>query len=581
MKSILKNRLLWLILSFFFSITNVKANSIDNISMDVYIDNEGNAFITEVWQSNLTEGTEGYRTFTNLGNSKITNFIVSDDSGRVYDSLTNWNPQDNFNNKAYKNGLHSIINGVELCWGISNYGNRVYTLKYNINNFIEQYTDTQGIYFNFLNLDQKVGSAKIKIHSDKAFSLDNAKIWVFGYEGTINFVDGSIVLESKEMIAPDQYMVGLIRFENNIFNTSNKVNKSFDDVYDEAFEKKGKTLTNFQIFLIVIIVTPLLIICNPFIWIIILLIRGRNGYISEQLDFGIEGKILPNDKDINYYREIPCNKDLERAYFVCLQYNVIDEYTLNKGIIGAILLKWIRNGYITVSPTKKGLFNLKDNDYAIDFTKMTQADNEIENSLFRMLVLASGANKILEAKEFLKWSKKNYAQFKSWFSDICIKEQKYLEQQGLITSKIQEGKNKQKTLIKYVNPKLKEEAIQMKGLKKFLLDFSIMPEREYIEVHLWEDYLIFAQLLGIASKVEEQFSKLYPNFKQETLVNSEIDIMVVNRLASDCYDGILAGEVKSSKTHDYSGNDCSSGGGGSSYSSGGSSAGGSSHGGFR
>ena len=63
--------------------------------------------------------------------------------------------------------------------------------------------------------------------------------------------------------------------------------------------------------------------------------------------------------------------------------------------------------------------------------------------------------------------------------------------------------------VKNVNPKLKEDAIELKGLKKFLLDFSLMPEKEYFEVHIWEEYLIFAELLGIADKVEEQFSKLY------------------------------------------------------------------------
>ena len=59
-----------------------------------------------------------------------------------------------------------------------------------------------------------------------------------------------------------------------------------------------------------------------------------------------------------------------------------------------------------------------------------------------------------------------------------------------------------------------DEAIHLKGLKKFLLDFSIMPEREYFEVEIWEEYLIFAQLLGIADKVEKQFKKLYPDFNE-------------------------------------------------------------------
>lgn len=178
----------FILISFFLATTQVSANSVNKIEMDVYIDSNGNASITEIWNAYLSQGTEGYRPYTNLGSSSISNFTVIDDSGRKYDSLSSWNVNANFDNKAYKSGIHYISDGVELCWGISNYGNRTYTLKYDISNFVTQYTDTQGIYFNFLNLDQSVNSVKITIRSDMAFSLDNAKIWAFGNNGTIKVV---------------------------------------------------------------------------------------------------------------------------------------------------------------------------------------------------------------------------------------------------------------------------------------------------------------------------------------------------------------------------------------------------------
>lgn len=221
--------------SFFFSITNVNANSITNIDMDVYIDANGNATITEVWKAYLSEGTEGYRLYTKLGNSSISNFSVSDDSGRIYDSLSSWNTSASFASKAYKSGIHYTSNGLELCWGISSYGNRIYTLKYNISNFVTQYTDTQGIYFDFLNLDQLVASAKITIHSDIPFSLDNARIWAFGNNGSINFENGNIVLDSDNGLSSSQYMVELVRFESNLFNTTNKSSSSSGGSSDGGF----------------------------------------------------------------------------------------------------------------------------------------------------------------------------------------------------------------------------------------------------------------------------------------------------------------------------------------------------------
>lgn len=594
------NKAKYLILfTFFLFIPQVKANSIKNINMDVFVEKNGDASVTETWKTTSNEGTEIYRGYAAKSYS-ISNFTVSDDLGRNYEFLSDWDISGSFNDKAYKNGINYTDDGIELCWGISQYGNRTYTLKYNISNLVKQYTDNQGIYFNFLSSIKAVDSVKITIHSDEPFSLDNAKIWDFGNNGEINFKDGKIVLTAKNL-TESQYIVGLVRFEHNIFNISNITSESFDDVYDSAMSDVKDIEKPFEIKDIFLLLVAA-IFFNPILWIVLLMIfinkfnkksekltefilgsRKRSG----DLDFGLDGNVLP--EDVNYYREIPSNKDLERAYWVCLKYSVIPEEKVKQGIIGAILLKWIKNGYITVLKMEKGILSFKDNNYAIDLTKITNVDNEIENGLLKILITAAGPNKILEAKEFKKWSKKNYSEVSSWFSSIDDQVELNLEKEGLITLTQETtqgmfGTSKNIT-IKNVNPKLKEEAIQLKGLKKFLLDFSIMPEREYFEVKTWEEYLIFAQLMGIADKVAEQFSKIYPNFNQESLLNSDFATLAVINMADLGYTGMVQGyeiaNSRSSEDHDYSGSSRSSGSGGSSYSSGGSSAEGSSGGGFR
>lgn len=594
------NKAKYLILfTFFLFIPQVKANSIKNIDMDVFVEKNGDASVTETWKTTSNEGTEIYRGYATKSYS-ISNFTVSDDLGRNYEFLSDWDISGSFSDKAYKNGINYNDDGIELCWGISQYGNRTYTLKYNISNLVKQYTDNQGIYFNFLSSIKAVDSVKITIHSDEPFSLDNAKIWDFGNNGEINFKDGKIVLTAKNL-TESQYIVGLVRFEHNIFNISNITSESFDDVYDSAMSDVKDIEKPFEIKDIFLLLVAA-IFFNPILWIVLLMIfinkfnkksekltefilgsRKRSG----DLDFGLDGNVLP--EDVNYYREIPSNKDLERAYWVCLKYSVIPEEKVKQGIIGAILLKWIKNGYITVLKMEKGILSFKDNNYAIDLTKITNVDNEIENGLLKILITAAGPNKILEAKEFKKWSKKNYSEVSSWFSSIDDQVELNLEKEGLITLTQETtqgmfGTSKNIT-IKNVNPKLKEEAIQLKGLKKFLLDFSIMPEREYFEVKTWEEYLILAQLMGIADKVAEQFSKIYPNFNQESLLNSDFTTLAVINMADFGYAGMVRGyeiaNSRSSEDHDYSGSSRSSGSGGSSYSSGGSSAEGSSGGGFR
>ncbi|MFA6752807.1 MAG: hypothetical protein WCR93_00850, partial [Bacilli bacterium] len=112
----MKKLFLTIFLVFSF-IINVDADSINSIKMDIYIDNEGNANITETWDVNISKGTEGYKPYYNLGNSDIKDFTVTDDKNNLYKFVSNWNVNGSFSNKSYKNGFNYINNGIELCWG--------------------------------------------------------------------------------------------------------------------------------------------------------------------------------------------------------------------------------------------------------------------------------------------------------------------------------------------------------------------------------------------------------------------------------------------------------------------------------
>ena len=85
----------------------------------------------------------------------------------------------------------------------------------------------------------------------------------------------------------------------------------------------------------------------------------------------------------------------------------------------------------------------------------------------------------------------------------------------------------------YLDKSLKEKAYQLAGLKNFLLDFSKINDRKGQEVSLWEDYLIYAQLMGIADKVEVQFENIYPDynkFMKISVINNTILISLLSTL---------------------------------------------------
>ena len=57
-----------------------------------------------------------------------------------------------------------------------------------------------------------------------------------------------------------------------------------------------------------------------------------------------------------------------------------------------------------------------------------------------------------------------------------------------------------------------DEARKVLGLKQFLKDFTLANERHANEVALWKDYLVYAELFGIAKQVRRDMQRLNPDY---------------------------------------------------------------------
>ena len=56
-------------------------------------------------------------------------------------------------------------------------------------------------------------------------------------------------------------------------------------------------------------------------------------------------------------------------------------------------------------------------------------------------------------------------------------------------------------------PKGKEINKKLEGLKLYLKDYSLLSEREYKEIELWEEYLIYSVMFGQNKNVIEEYEK--------------------------------------------------------------------------
>lgn len=229
-------------------------------------------------------------------------------------------------------------------------------------------------------------------------------------------------------------------------------------------------------------------------------------------------------KSTDYCRKIP--DGLEKSYYALYYCSNISKKKLNNGIIGAYILKWSLNDNIEIIDNDKYIWqiDLKSNNFG---------KNEIEQQLYDMMKVAAKDNKI-DKDEFIEWSRKNKKKLERWYFNIlnyAQREKQYntveeLDPQTLnAIEKIYEGNTDQEkaeiiqnaimqkrkyNMNKGVTNEEKELAKKLLGLKGFLKDYSLIDEKKHIEVKIWEQYLIYAQLLGITKKVNKQMKDIYP-----------------------------------------------------------------------
>lgn len=565
MRKFFKILLFSLLLYVIFSLGKiVDANSIRSIDMDIYIDNDGDANVTETWRVSANSGTEMYHPYYNLGTSAIENLSVSLDSTQ-YTTLSSWNTSGSLSSKAYKAGINRISNGVELCWGISEYGSNTYTVKYTISNFVVGLKDSQMIYWTLIPYDfsNKIGQVEINIYSN--FNIPNSTdVWGYGNYGGLAYVDnGVITMASDGTLDTDEYMTILVKFPEDTFNVQTNLNRDFQYYLDMA-EEGANHYSSSSNFATIILLLPVMFVSLLPIFLTIL--KSVSTGNESRLAFEKKSNKLPRNKDIPYYRDIPCNKDLFLTFFIAYQFKIVKKKT---DLLGSILLKWVRDKKVTIKkdaekPSKMSIIFNKELGFSLE--------NVDEQDLYNMFLEAS-KDGILEDSEFKKWCNINYSKILKWFDNILDREKIKLVNNGLLLEK-------PKTLFcqaKYTaTPEIRQHAINIAGLKKYLKDYTLISEREAPDVVLFEDYLIVAQMLGIADKVADNFKKLYPDLIEQTNFDSYNTVTFVHLYAIHGINSAYSAQRAAASRYSGGGGGFSSGGGG-----GGSFGGGGGGGGFR
>ena len=570
-----------LFISLLFLPFMVHANSISSIDMDIKLDDKGTAHVTETWDASVSNGTEGWHPYFNIGKSEIKVTSASMD-GKEFEVVEHWNERSSLESKAYKAGIYEPdSNEVDIVFGISDYGTHKYVINYDITNFVSTVNDADMIYWTLFPYDfsAEPDNVTIKITGPNEYP-DTLDVWGFGMYGAPCYVkDGAIYMTSDGSISSSEYLTLLAKFPRGTFESESILEEDFQHYLDMANEgaehyvdpdiKPRKRTFWEKLGAFFATLWEMLIAVFVFLGLGTL---GAKASKNNKYNYGEKGKDLGK---VPNFRDIPCDKDIFYAYWAA---NVFDLNKNKTDFLGAILLKWINEGVVTIEKVEvKKLLKSKE-ESVITFVNKPNSTITNETKLYDYMYEASKDGK-LETDEFKKWCKTNYTKMLNWFDEIEKEERDVLVDKNLVYEVEQQGGK----IFKYnykqylISDKAREEAIKMKGLKQFFKEFSRIDEKEPIEVKLWNEYLMYAQILGMAKEVMEQFKKLYPEIIED-MENYNYDyhtFMFVNSLSDT---GVKAASAARSAAESYSsgGGGFSSGGGG-----GGSFGGGGGGGGFR
>ena len=587
--------LLCLSLTLILSPQAVNANGAEAIySIDVTIDllTDGSANITQVWHTQLNSGTELYIPQMNLGDIEFKDFQVSDPVYGQYENIGDWDIDASFEEKAGKCGFNYLDDGLELCWGKTQFGENTYTLTYNMSNFVKEYADGAfGFYSRFVNSELEPSPAHISvtIQQDGAeFSADNAGIWGLGYHGSIVFTDdGKVMATSSEHFTPESHATILMRLDQSLITHAAKSDRTFseledmalegsdydmdeayENVYDEAYEDNYHSNSSpFSGFFGIISGAAVLI---P--------ILAALGIFGSHAKAGGSKNIAPpiDEKNLAYYRDIPFNGYLPPAFYVLDNYRQLGN---KSDIISAYFLRWIKAGVVTVETRDKktflGLGSKAKTSLVLHNPPVT--DSALETELYTIMRKAAGSDQVLQEKELQTWSSNNYSTLSAWFDRVEKEGENHYLRNQLATSEQQPYFfNMFKRKVTKVNNDGIVANENLLGFKKYLKDYTLVAERHAQEVILWDEYLVFASLFGIADQVAKEFKKLNPQFFEAPMYQQNngdffTTYLFLRALSNAGYKGMEAGKFSSDGTRSGGGGGFSSfGGGGGGFSGGGS-----------
>ena len=492
-------RILLTAAAFLLGVAAFGKNTVHKVDISLQLQRNGSAVVTEVWDMYVDQATEWYLVRENLGDISIEGLSVKDETGHKYFTEPEWNSDRSRSEKARRCGIIHKRKGVEICWGIGDYGDRVYTVTYTMTNVVKSLTDADMLHLQLLSpgLSSKPELVEVHIYGP-GLTKDNVRFWGFGFEGWSGFVEddeaglpGAIAMGTSGRLSS---VIVLVRFEKGLFQSPSELNRGFEQVLAEVlkgarFEDEPDSSSDgafWKLLEILFYVASFLL---------------GSGLLAELANS--PKKVLGcRKKDVQWNRDLPYGGDLLKSNYTLGR---LEEIKKGNCFASALILRMVYKGALVVNRSSGDKVDIAFND---SVAAGLDADSR---GLYDMLKSASGSDEILQDNEFSRWSKRNYKTVNKWITDASKHGQDAMKVAGQLDQKSILGTPK-------YTPAGQEEARKLLGFKKFLSDFTLISERGSQEVTLWQDYLVFGAMFGIADKVAKELHDINPKLFEDVVM---------------------------------------------------------------
>ncbi|HBD01236.1 MAG TPA: DUF2207 domain-containing protein [Lachnoclostridium sp.] len=465
-----------------------KEDAIPSINLEVILQSDGSAVITEIWDvRGVSSGTEYYKALNNMDGMSVDSLAVWDESGTQYKTLDGWNTKLSREEKSGTCGILKTSDGYELCWGIGSYGNHQYTIQYTVEGLVKDYGDYAGFYHRFISeLSNAPESAYIKIRmADTSLTANNARIWAYGFTGEAEIgSDGSLNVFSSEALGGGDYVNVLCRFDRSLFPLASAADMSFEKLQESAENKNSDT----ALYIVLAVLGAVIVMT------VIPVVFFSSRY---KLADGTAVR-LPGKKQIDTSWSVPFGGSIPAVYSAML--------LLRKGIsceklMGAYLIRWQEAGYIRIERESERTIK-RSKEEAIIFSPDKIPDPGVERSLYDILTDDIGHDGFLWTSDIEKRADTLYKKLTAWAAEVKRDGEKVLIRSGAAATNI-------KGTVRFTVSGF-EQAVNLLGFRKYLMELRRQRKDRPVPGELWGDYLVFATLFNVGEQVLESMKALDP-----------------------------------------------------------------------